>query len=236
MSTGAPDDRSLHRALLVATLAVGAQTTLHLVGLFALGGDFEPFDVGSDHGLAAAAMVVAGGSAALAALALSLRHRARIEALLLAGLAVALAFFAVDRVTGWHDRLAYGLASVVDLPRVGAWPTPLVYAPLLGPAALILWSGVAGRSSQRTARAGIILLGLALALRPIALVSRLVFGHLRHGTAYEIAVATKQGLELGGWVLIAGALLAAVAANERARDTSLFPFGDPASVPLRQPD
>jgi hypothetical protein len=105
----------------------------------------------------------------------------------------------------------------------------LVYAPLLVPAALILWSGIAGMSSRRTARAGILLLGLALALRPIALVCRLVFGHLQHGATYEIAVAMKQGLELGGWVVIAAALLAAVAANERAHDANLAPVGEPDS-------
>jgi hypothetical protein len=229
MSSGHPDDRSLHRALLVAALAVGAQTTLHLVNVFALGGEFESFDAGSDHGLSAAAMVVTGGLAALAAFILSLRHRTRIDGLLLAGLAVALGFLAVDRVTGLHDRLADWLASIVDLPRVGAWPTPLVYAPLLGPAALILWSGVAGGPSRRIARAGILVLGLALALRPVALVARLLFGRMPHGTAYEIAVAAKQGLELGGWVLIAAGLVAAVAARESAQDTHLVPFREPGS-------
>src|SRR4051812_10508332 len=115
------EDRSLHHALLTAVLAVGAQTTLHLVNVLALSGSFESFDAASDHGLAAAAMVVAGGSAAVAALTLSLRRRTPRDALLLGALAVALGFLAVDRVTGLHDRPAYWLASVVDLPGVGAW-------------------------------------------------------------------------------------------------------------------
>jgi hypothetical protein len=217
MSSGAPDDRSLRRALVVAAVAVGAQTMVHVVDMFALGGRVGAFDAGSDHGLAAAAMVVAGGSAALAAFALSLRARTRRDSVLLAALALALGFLAIDRVTGLHDRPAYWLASVIDLPRVGAWPTPLVYAPLLLPAALILWTGVAGRPSRPTARAGIVVLGLALGVRVVALAAKLVFGHLPHGRAQEVAVAAKQGLELGGWILIAAALLAAVAASGSAR-------------------
>jgi hypothetical protein len=235
MSSRPRDDRSLRRALLVAAVAVGAQTTLHLVDVFALGGTFKSFDADSDHGLAAAAMVVACGSAALAALMLSLGQRGRRDAVVLAALALALGFLAIDRITGLHDRPAYWLASVVDLPRVGAWPTPLVYAPLLGPAALILWTGVAGRASRRTARAGVVVLGLALALRVVALAAELVFGHLSHDSTKQVALAAKQGLQLGGWVLIAGALLAAVAANESAEDANVVRFGKPRPKVVRRP-
>jgi hypothetical protein len=87
----------------------------------------------------------------------------------------------------------------------------------LVPATLILWIGVAGRSSRRTARAGIVVLGLALALRVVALAVKLIFGHLPQGKAQEVAVAAKQGFELGGWILIAAALLAAVVASGSAR-------------------
>jgi hypothetical protein len=100
---------------------------------------------------------------------------------------------------------------LVHLPHVAGWPTPVVLAPILAPAAVILWSGIAGRSSQRAARAGIVLLGLALALRPIALALTLTSGRLPDGTAHQLGVAAKQGLELGGWVVLAAALVTTAA-------------------------
>jgi hypothetical protein len=204
--------RLLRGAILVALAAVTAQTTLHLVDVLVLHGRFESFDAGSDRGLGAAATIVAGLAAALSALVLSLRSPNRTEANLLRFLAVGLGFLAIDRVAALHDRLAYELASLVGLPDVAAWPTPIVYGPLLLPAAYILWRRVR-RSVQTTARAGIILLGLALALLPLALGAKLFFGGVPRGIPRDLAIATKQGLELGGWVLIAAALLWAATAN-----------------------
>jgi hypothetical protein len=223
MQGGARDEGSLRFALLTAAAAVALQTVLHLLDVFALDERFTSLDASSDHGVAAAATVVAGGAAALAALMLGLRSRRRRDAILLVVLAATLGFLAVDRVAGLHDRLAGRVASVLGLPHVAGWPTPVVLAPILAPAALILWSGIAGRTSQRAARAGIILLGLALALRPIALALTLTSGRLPEGTAHQLGVTAKQGLELGGWVVLAVALVTTAAgagAAPRTRATA----------------
>jgi hypothetical protein len=214
---GARDEGSLRVALLTAAVAVALQTTLHLLDVFALDERFPSLDASSDHGVAAASVVVAGAAAAVASLALAVRSRRRRDEILLAFLAVTLGFLAFDRVAGLHDRLAGRVASALDLPHVAGWPTPVVLAPILAPAALILWTGIAGRSSQRAARAGIVLLGLALALRPIALALTLTSGR-PDGVAHQLGIAAKQGLELGGWVVLAVALLTTAGRAGRVRN------------------
>jgi hypothetical protein len=207
---GARDDGSLRVALLTAVVAVAVQTAVHLLDVYALDERFPSLDASSDHGVAAAAVVVAGGAAALAALTLGITSGRRRDTILLGFLAATLGLLALDRVAGLHDRLAGRVATALDLPHVAGWPTPVVLAPILAPAALILWTGIAGRSSQRAARAGIVLLGLALALRPIALALTLTSGR-PDGVAHQLGVAAKQGLELGGWVVLAVALVTTAA-------------------------
>jgi hypothetical protein len=206
----ARDDGSLRLALLTAAAAVALQTTVHLLDVYALDERYPSLDASSDRGFAAAAVVAAGAAAALAALALGFRSRRRRDTILLGFLAVILGFLAFDRVAGLHDRLAGPVASALGLPRVAGWPTPAILAPILVPVAIILWTGIAGRSSQRAARAGIVLLGVALALRPIALALTLTSGR-PEGFAHQLGIAAKQGLELGGWVVLAVALVTTAA-------------------------
>lgn len=212
------DNRLPRGAIVVAAMAVAIQTTLHLLDVLVLQGRFPSFDAGSDRGLGAAATVIAGATAAFSALLMSFRSRSRREAWLLAFLAAGLGFLAVDRVAALHDRLGHELASHAGLPDVASWPTPIVYGPLLVPAAVIIWRGVAGGAIRVTGRAGIILLGLALAVLPLALGAELFLGGVPRGAPRDVAIAAKQGLELGGWVLVAAALLRAATANERAEN------------------
>lgn len=198
----------LRFALVAAVCAAAVQTGLHLGGVWLLDGRFASLDAGSDRGIGGSAVVVAGEIAALGALVACVRARTRADALRLGFLAAALGFLGIDRVAALHDRIAYGLADRANLPHAAAWPTLIVYAPLLLPSAWILWFALPGDVGTRTARAGIVCLGCALAILPVALVVDLVHGSLPHGAIRDIAIAAKEGFALAGWVLVAAALVA----------------------------
>jgi hypothetical protein len=200
-------DRVLRRALVVAAVAAVVQTLLHLTGAWLVDGPQPALDAGSDHGLGASAVVAAGLAAALAALVACARAGSRADALRLAFLACALGFLAIDRVAALHDDLAFGFADRAGLPHASAWATLIVYAPLLFPAAWILWFRLPGEVGVPTARAGIVALGAALAFLPAALVFHLIHGSLPP-TLREAGVAGKQAFELAGWVLVAAGLAA----------------------------
>jgi hypothetical protein len=202
-------DSSLRWGFIAAVTAVAAQGSAHLAaGLLSGTAHVGLLDSASNNGLVAAATVSAGAAAAVAAATAGLRHRERRDRARIVALALLLCFLAVDRVTSLHDRLGYAFADVIHLPHVDAWPTPLVYAPLLAPAAWILWRGTAFPATRKTARAGVALFALSLAMRPLALGVVLASGRSPHGTAREVVVAIQEGLALGGWMFVAAALLA----------------------------
>jgi hypothetical protein len=203
-STG---DTMLRRGLVLALGATLVQTALHLFGVWELDARHPSLDAGSDHGLGAAAVVVASEVGALAALVACARARTRGDAVRLGFLACALGFLGVDRVAALHDRLAYGAAERAGLPHASAWATAVVYAPLLLPAAWILWFALPDGAGIPAARAGVIALGVALSFLPVALAVHLATGRLPE-TLREVGLAGKQGFELAGWVLVATALAA----------------------------
>ena len=135
----------------------------------------------------------------------------------LVAVGAALAFLAVDAPLAVHNRVGAAVAAAVAAPATtDDWPTPIVYAPLLAVVAVLVWRHPDRRDHRLAARAGLLVLGAALALRPLAFGAYLVWRARPRGVLRELAVAGQQGLELGGWILVGWALAAAALAAVRA--------------------
>jgi hypothetical protein len=77
-----------------------------------------------------------------------------------------------------------------------------VYAPVLLVAALLLW-----RRGSRELRVGVLVLALSLVIHKLGPPLLARFGWGPADWAYQVKIAFKQGTQLGGWALIAVALL-----------------------------
>lgn len=159
---------------------------------------------------------VCAGAATLAAGAAALQAR-RAQAVRLGTLAAALGFLTVDRALDLHDRVGYGLAAALHVPRVDAWPASIVYAPLLACIAWMLWHSERLGVPARCARVGVALLGLSLLIRPVALAAVLVLGRIPDGRPRTIGVDVQVLLALSGWLLVAAAFVEAARRNGVSR-------------------
>jgi hypothetical protein len=188
-------------------VAVAIQTAAHLLDTLALGGRYAVLDATSATGLGASATLAVGCVGAVATLTTLRTRPSHPRVVAQTTLAAILAFLSVDRVIGLHDRLGHAIADTLAMPHVDAFPTPIVYSPLLLTAALMIWHETADRPARDWARTGIALLGFALGVRPLALAAKVGLGWTPVGTGHELAVAVQEGLELGGWILVGTALV-----------------------------
>jgi hypothetical protein len=180
-------------------LALGAavmQGAVHLVHVFVLDGRYGALlDAESNRSIFDVVSVVAETCACAASLMLArARPPERHRFLALAGL---LAFVTLDDAAGLHNRVG------VD------WP--LILFPVLGCTFLLLWSTLDQRRSRACIRAGLLLLATSVLLGRAAAPMLTAFGWTPGIWLYEIKVVIKQGVELGGWILIAGTLVVAAA-------------------------
>lgn len=202
-SSDDPSERLLGVGLVLALVAVAAQTVIDLVNAFALGGRHDQLNADVEGNAFAWASAGATFAAAFVCLfhAVVLRERRQ----LFVALAAMFGFLSVDDIAQVHERIGWRLQQNLALPEsIGARSFVFVYVPLVLAAAYLLWRILVGEP-ERTRRfvlAGLVLLGLAFALEPL-------------GTAWEfestpdrIESAVEEGLELGGWILIASGLAA----------------------------
>jgi hypothetical protein len=189
----------------VAAAAAVAQGATHLIHVFVLDGRYaDLLDADSNRSVFDVVSVIAEASACAACLALARWHRwARPRFLALAGL---LAFITLDDAVGLHDRIG------VD------WP--LILFPLLACTFLLLWSALDEPETCAYIRVGLLLLTISVLLGQAAEPVLTAFGWGIGSWPYELKIVIKQGAELAGWIVIAGALIVAAAAPRTRRALS----------------
>ena len=199
--------------LAVAVAAVGVQTAAHLANAWLLHSRYPGLDAATEGNAFAWAASLATLAAAVAALCIAQAERtARVRG---ASLAILITLLALDDVVDLHDVLATDVAA--DLPGrlggLGAWAMPGVYLPVLLLAfVLLVQSALAAPSAAaRPLCLGLGLLTAAIAVRLVAAAVELDGGTFPGGIR-TAGVALQQGSELGGWILVAAGLAAAVGA------------------------
>jgi hypothetical protein len=186
--------RAARTPVLLVAVLVAADVAVDLIG-FATGHAGGISDADSATGISGWVATVVLAAAAGFAVVLARRRP------VLVLLAASLVFVLVSARVYLRDHL-------------GAWPA--VYVPVLaGIAVLLLVATPAGSPARRLALAALVLLGISLFLHELGppLLRRL--GTVPGDFVYELKIALKGSLELGGWALAALAL-AYTAASERA--------------------
>ena len=193
----------------VAVLAVIVQTTAHLGNEFLLDDRVEGLDADVEGNTFTWASSVATFTVAwAAALHAAAFERQRREFSLLAGLAL---WFSLDDVAIIHERVALELGEdLLGLPdylAVRLWL--ILYLPLLLLAGLVLWR--IARESEPPADGAVRFgLGLLVASIPVEIVGAATRKLAEEGTDVPetLRVTLEEGLELGGWILLAAGLTA----------------------------
>lgn len=200
----------------LAIVGVSVQTVSHLVNEFVLDGEVRNLDADAEFATFAWAGSVAIFASALgAALVAVVDDRAPLHLV-----AAVLAFLSLDEVVQIHERLALRLTEGFDLPDyVGVRLWLVLYAPLLLAVAWALW-GIGRRLPDEIRRillGGLGLLVAAVALEGVGLATKWL-GERGVEWPDVLRIAAEEAAELGGWILVATALLAgAFALSQGAR-------------------
>lgn len=195
--------------VIVAVTLIVAQSIADVLNIWLADLSVRPLDIDANNSVFDVVSTVAIGIAAIAAAALAWRDAAhRLEAAALAGLLV---------VAAVADVLQLG-GSVV---RDGS--TQILYLALVVGVVLAWWVARIGPEPARLAvRAGIVCLVLSIVVDTVFQeINEPLRLWLRRGDAgHEAFTLVKQGLELGGWVLVAAGLYAVAAARWRSSEAS----------------
>lgn len=204
-------ERLLRLGVIAAVAAVTTQTLAHLANEFVFDDRFEALDAdfeGNAFTWASSAAVLA---VALAALLHAVAFRRRFhEFVLIVAIGT---LFSLDDAVQIHERLALRLGEdLLGLPDYAAVRLWLVlYLPLLLVIAALLWivASEAWAPAGRTIRVG---LGALVASIPFELAGVVTRPLADDGTdAPEVVrVAIEEALELGGWIVVAAGIMAAV--------------------------
>jgi hypothetical protein len=195
--------RVVYGGWILAAIGGGALLVLHLVNAFTLGHPL--LDANREGTVWTWASVVAAFAVSVGA---GLRfigvptERGRYGALTLAA-----AFLSLDDLIALHERLA-GLA-VRSFRLSEAWDSllwPAFYAPLLGAVVLILEreTRMSPTGIRRQARAGVALLGAAIALEVVSA----PWSTTRWSLVHTIEGGFEEAAEQAGWTLLASAIMA----------------------------
>ena len=193
----------------IAVVAVLVQTVAHLGNEFLLDDRVEGLDADIEGNSLTWASSVATFSVALcAALHAAAVEKQRREFTVLAALAL---WFSLDDVAIIHERVALELGEdllgMPDYLAVRLWL--ILYLPLLLLAGLVMWR-VAQEAQPPADRAVLVGLGLLVASIPVELAGAVTRKLAEDSTEVPetFRVAIEEGLELGGWILIATGLTA----------------------------
>lgn len=201
-------DRVLTLGVGLAILAVSVQTASHLANEFLLDGEIRNLDADAEFATfawAGSVAIFAGGLGA--ALLAALEGRT-----LLYAVAAVLAFLSLDEIVQIHEQLALELAEGLDVPDyVGVRLWLVLYGPLLLALAVVLWrlgKDLGGERGATLVR-GVGLLVVAVGLEAVGLPTKWLADR---GVEWPdvLRIAAEEAAELGGWILVATALLAAV--------------------------
>ena len=207
-------DRLLRVGLVLAVAGTAVQTLIHLVNLFALGDRYYHLDVSAEQTAFSWASTVATFAAACAALLLAARPDTPRRGRMLL-LAAALAYLSLDDFIELHERLGDWVGDELGLPEaIGPRIWVIVYLPVLVAAALLLvWSALSSPPRPRRYQlAGIGLLVAAVLSEGLGVLTKLLEEHGIE-TPHRLRAGLEEGLELGGWILIAAGLVAVLYAG-----------------------
>jgi hypothetical protein len=201
-------DKILSWTTALAGVAVGVQAVAHGVNAGVLDWSVELLNADYDHSVFGWCSEVAAFAGVPGALLLSVLRPARRGMFLL--LAAALAFLSLDDAVFIHERVGE-LDTSLGLGEYGGrlvWP--VLYLPILaGTLLLLVGAGreLGGRfATLLMAAAGLFVLAVVLEGSSYALVKS---GYDLRDWPFVIEVAIEEGAELAGWILCAGALVAA---------------------------
>jgi len=223
--------RAQRIGLLVITLAVVVQTLLHLVNYFTwevrwldVNEEYTPFSAMGALTLAAAA----GGAFLLVRAGLAARRVGW-------SLAALLAVFALDEFFSLHERGTDLLLDLVGVSRdLDSVVWPALYLPMTG-AAFLLMVLLARRAPESVRR----LLYVGLALLVIAVVAEIASAPFSTAdtadeTVHAIEGVFEEACELGGWGLIALALLSWPSVRRSSVPLDDLPAARPSAGSTRQ--
>jgi hypothetical protein len=202
-------DRLLGFVVPFAVAAVGLQALAHVGNAVLLDHRITNLDADHDGNLLAWA-----GSAAIFAAACSAgvlaATRPRRRALL-SLLAAAALFLSLDETASIHERLGQAGVNALALgdDDYGRLIWPFLLFPILVIVALGLWrvASTARPAPRRAIEVGFVLLAAAV-VAELAWAAFPLSGGEIGSWPDALAVATEEGLELGGWLLVAGGLAA----------------------------
>lgn len=202
-SSDDPARRVLAAGLVFGAVAVSTQTIVHLMNSFAFDGRYDPLNPDVEGN----AFTWASASATVAAAFASLLYAVVVpeNRRLFGSLAALLAFFSLDDVTRLHEELGKHLQAELGLPEsMGGRAFVVVYLPLLALCAssLLRIASYAEQPIRRTLLVGTVFLVSAVLLEPLGAAWNL------SSIPDRVEVAAEEGLELGGWLLIATGLAA----------------------------
>ena len=194
----------------IAILAVLVQTVAHLGNEFLLDDRVEGIDADIEGNSFTWASSVATFTVAwAAALHAAAFERQRREFSVLAALAL---WFSLDDVAIIHERVALELGEdllgMPDYLAVRLWL--ILYLPLLLLAGVVLWR-IAKEAQPPADRAVRLGLGLLVASIPVELAGAVTRKLAERGTTdvpETFRIVIEEGLELGGWILLASGLTA----------------------------
>jgi hypothetical protein len=189
---------------------VTVQTAAHLVNLFLLDDRYSSLNVSAEHTPLAWASTVATFGAACGALLLAARPETRGRGQM-ALLGVLLAYLSLDDHVEVHERLGTWTEDALGLPNaVGPRIWLLVYLPVLAAAGLLLLRSARNAPPRpgRYQAAGIVLLIAATLSEGVGVLTKLLEEHGIE-TPHRLRAAVEEGLELGGWIVLAAGLAAA---------------------------
>lgn len=199
--------RVYRTALLMAAVAVAAQSVLHYGTVVLLGGRIDRLNAGLEMSVWSWTGTVALWTASLGALSLAALTARRRRSLLL--LAAGIAFLSLDDAVSIHERVGGLLTAIGPLEETSRMTWPVLYAPLMLGLATLLWRCAGALPRLLGAAVHLALVGLGAAI-VLEFVSPLIgaAGSWKGDAFYELEVVLEEGLELLSWTVIAGCLLA----------------------------
>jgi hypothetical protein len=205
---GVDPDLPARAGVVIAVVAVLVQTVAHLVN--GLVYDLEIWSLRADLDANVFAWASSAATLVCACALLLLAALRPAEARLLLFLAAATAFLSADDIGQIHEQVgAVARRIYSDVGELGAMIWPVVFLPLLlaTVVGLVRVLRPESHAARRVGFAGLALLGAAVlmdGLWPLFYEA----GGERESTADIIEDAFEEGLELGGWILVASGLAA----------------------------
>jgi hypothetical protein len=203
--------RFMFRLAAVAFVSLGV---VHMFNFLALDSQYVALDADEDSSAWSWASVTA---TAMAGVLLALLAATVVSSKGFKFAAAVAIFLSLDDYIRIHENIG---SAVTLFPHSVRLLWPIIYLPLLGALFIVLWRICESRAPEvrLMTRSGLLMLVAAVVLEVFTVALFAVDqGHESFG--YELEVAFEEGLELAGWLLIAGGMAAALV-TQLGRDRS----------------